>query len=788
MLKGQTWRNSSLRIARPALLLAGLGALLLPHAVWAQTASMPASDEPAPRQDGATDQESEGDIVVTAQRRSENLQRVPIAITVVGGDALVRNNFTSITDIQYLAPSLKFTPAPFASSFSIRGIGSQAFDYSVESSVGLAVDEVIQTLPRALALNTLADVERVEVLRGPQGTLFGKNTSSGLISIVTRRPVMEQYSFEGHLQYGSRNEVQAYGIVNVPISENLAARVRAAYQVRDPVIRNISTGRIEESRDYQFNGKLLWEPTDTFSLYAIADYQDSRGEPGVRTLRTYGAGTTAPVLGGTFIRTQNTAMGIVAGPRNTTVALNADDYQKVTSFSGQVTASLQVGDHTLTSITAYKDQDYYFTYDTDSTPFPVLDNNIGTYEAYQATQEMRLSSASDCTLQYTLGAFVYRQKITATQQQSGTFGRLPNDSAVQLAGIGGLGNFGYLVNNQAAFGEFKLRISDAFRAIGGLRYTHDNIQTSYFVSQIPGVCGFSLLAGVCQAAPLPSPLLRGRTDKGAITGRGGLELDVAPDVMTYATISRGYKGAGITTVSGVQYPVAPETVWSKEIGIKAQLFDRRVTLNVAAFHAKYRDFQAQVFNPAIPPTGAFLTGNAGGAVTKGVELDASVRPIPGLSLSGGVSYIDATFTDYQPACYAGQTAAQGCTLPGPTFDASGTGLPNAPKWSYNAALNYETPDLGGVKAFFNANYSYRSSVIFGVGDPNTVQEGYGLLNASFGVTDPEKKVRVSVFARNMTDKRFATSIGGTTFDAGGYSQVLSDQAFRRIGAALDLRF
>lgn len=195
-----------------------------------------------------------------------------------------------------------------------------------------------------------------------------------------------------------------------------------------------------------------------------------------------------------------------------------------------------------------------------------------------------------------------------------------------------------------------------------------------------------------------------------------------------------------------------------------------------------------MFDPTIPPTGVFLTGNAGGAVTKGIEVDASARLATGLSLSGALSYIDAKFTDYQPSCYVGQTAARGCTLPGPTFDASGTPLPNAPKWAYNLSMNYETPVFRGLKGILNANYSYRSSVLFGVGDPNTYQEGYGVLNASIGISDETRAVRFSVFARNLFDKRFATSIGATTFDAGGYSQVLSDQAFRRIGAAIDFSF
>jgi len=730
-----------------------------------------------------------GDIIVTAQRRSENLQNVPIAITVVGGEALKANNFTSITDTQYLAPSLKFTPTPGAASFSVRGVGSQAFDYTVEQSVGVSLDDVIQTLPRALSLNTLADVERIEVLRGPQGTLFGKNTSAGLISIITRRPKLGEYSNEGHIQYGSRNELLAYDIINVPLGDTLAARVRASYQVRDPIVRTVSTGSIPTNRDYQFNGKLLWEPSSTLSLYAIGDYQNSSGDAGVWTLQSFGRGTTAPGVGNTFVRTSNTALGIVPSPTNRDSGIGTPTGLRTETYSGQLTANLSLGDHNLTSITAYKHLDYASSLEADSSPITVLDNNSATIKGHQFTQELRLASPTGRTFEYVVGGFYYKQNLDATQRQSGGLGFLPNRSPIELSSLGGRSNTNVRVENYAAFGELTIRPVDRVRILGGLRYTHDDISSSIFVSEIPGVCGLELLvARVCHATALPTAPRGGTTTKGALTGRGGIEVDVADHVMAYGTVSRGYKGAGIATVNGLLRTVRPETVWSEEVGLKSQFFDRKVTLNIAAFHSKYTDFQTQVYDPTIPPAGSFLTGNAGGLRTQGVEAEANVRPATGLVLSGGVSYIDAKFTSYFPACYTGQTAAQGCTLPGPTFDASGTRLPNAPRWTYTLSGSYETPEFNRLKGFANANYAWRSSVIYGVGDPNTFQEGYGILNMSVGIGDAEGRARFSVFARNLANKHFASQIFPSFFDAGGYSQILSDQAFRRIGAALDFRF
>lgn len=727
-----------------------------------------------------------GEIIVTAQRRSENLQKVPIAITVVGGDALKTNNFTSITDTQYLAPSLKFTPAPFASSFSIRGVGSQAFDYSVESSVGVALDDVIQTLPRTLSLNNLADIERIEVLRGPQGTLFGKNTSAGLISIVTKKPALGQFSSEGHIQYGTRNQVQTYAIVNLPVSETIAARFRAAYQRRDPEYHNLSTGSLPTYRDYELNGKILWEPSDTFSLYAIGDYQKSNSDPGVWAIRSFGTGTTAPGLGNNFVKNSAVALGLVPGPKNTDVDLNGDNSQTTSTYGGQITATLELGSDTLTSITAYKHLKYRFILDSDTSPLTALDNDIGFVRAHETTEEIRLASPANKLISYVIGGFYYNQKVFSTQQQSGGLGFLPNNFPLELAAFGGLQNFGVTTQNYAAFGDVTIKPVDRFRIFGGLRYTHDKISSSQNFTNIPGVCGFELLfAGICHATPLPSPAESGRVARGAVTGRGGFEFDVTQNVMAYATVARGYKGAGITGVSGDLRNIRPETVWSEELGLKTQFFDRKLTLNIAAFHAKYTNFQTQVFDPTILPNGAFVTGNAGGLKTQGVEAEASAHPIDGLSLSGGFAYTDAKFLNYQPACFAGQTVAQGCTLPGPTFDASGMRLINAPRWTYNLSAAYNFALSHGLSLFLNGNYSYRSSVIFGIGDPKTRQSGYGIANISAGVGPASGAYRVNVFVQNLADKRFASEIFQSTFDVGGYSQIFSDQAFRRVGVSLD---
>lgn len=739
----------------------------------------------------ANDASTVGDIVVTAQRRTENLRDVPIAITVVSGDSIRETGATQLSDITQRVPSLQFTPVPGTPTFSVRGIGTNSFDYGVESAVGLAIDDVNITLPRLNPLNSLADVERVEVLRGPQGLLFGKNTTAGLISVTTKRPQLGVYSNEGRLQVGSRNQVQVYDVINVPLGENAALRVRGGYQYQEPVLRVRGPGSIADTRNYNLNGKLLWNITDRLTAYAIADYQNNKGDPGVWTIRSFGAGTFAPAAGNTFVRTQLTALGIVPGPNNRETGIGAYNATDVNSFGGQLTLDYDLGGAVVTSVTAYRNAKQTFNnLEVDSTPLRVYDNNLGRQDAYQFTQELRVASSGKHFLDYVAGLYYYRQSVDATNAQYGTLGFLPNASPVLLSQIGG--QVGYDIDNKsyAAFAQLTLNLTDKLRLIGGGRYTRDEIDNTTTVSAIPGVCSVSLaLTGgvVCQPRALPYSVAAARNANGW-SARAGVQYDLAERTNVYATYSRGYKGPAISSINANLYAVDPETVNAYEVGLKTDLLDRRVSLNLAAFYNKFKDFQAQVFDPTVPPQGVFRTGNAGELRTKGIEAEAILRPARGLSISGGVTYLDTEFRDYFPPCYAGQTAAQGCTLPGPSFDASGQRLPTAPKWSTSVAAAYETNISSSAKVFANADWAYRSNQFFLVGNPGTVQEGYSLVNGTIGVGDPDGKVRVSVFVRNLFDKRYAAVIFPSYFDTGGFSQILPDNAFRRFGAALEWRF
>ena len=386
------------------------------------------------------------EVVVTAQRRSEKLNKVPIAITVIGGAQIKNTNITRLEQIQQLAPSVQYTATEGAPTFQIRGIGTTTYDFSVEQAVGIAVDDVNITLPRINPLFLLSDISQIEVLRGPQGLLFGKNTTAGLISITTGQPQIGVFSDEVYTEYGSRNELETYDIANIPVSDTVAARLRVGYQQQNTPLKNDSTGSLPDPRGYDFNGKVLWEPNDRLSVLAIANYQGSHPDPGVPTVkafdpdpgatfapgRTYGAARGAPYAGGpNFIEQQLDLFGIKAGPNNNKLAQDAQTFENSQYYGGQLSINYRLGGgQNITSVTSYHEGSIVSDGEVDLTPLRVLDVNDAVIRASELTQEVRIASPSGGQFDYVGGLYFYDQEVTASQQQAGTLGLLPNDSAI----------------------------------------------------------------------------------------------------------------------------------------------------------------------------------------------------------------------------------------------------------------------------------------------------------------------------------------------------------------------
>jgi len=778
-------------------MLSGVSALVLAGAAQAQSTTQ---TPPAETLAAAPDKAAQLDeIIVTAQRRTETLRDVPIAITVVNGEALRQTGANQLADVAQRAPSLSFTATPGVPNFSIRGVGTNSFDYGIESAVGIAVDDVNITLPRYVPLNSLADVDRVEVLRGPQGLLFGKNTTAGLISISTTRPELGQFSGSGRVQAGSRDQRQVQAVVNLPLGDNAALRVSGGHQGQDSSTEVVGPGRLDPVRRWFGTGKLLWEPTDRFSLYAIVDYQSNSGIESYSTIRKFGGVDPTPIPAAfrpfappDFVRAQNTALGVVASPNNNKTAIGSRDVARDEhSFGAQLTATYDAGPFTITNVVAYRDLDARANNDVDQTPIAFFDTNIANSQSHQFSEELRISNTEPGFVDYTAGLYYFRQQIDAQILQAGTFGVLPASSTTRLSPIAGQSNFDYGTQSLAGFAQLTFNLSDQLRLIAGGRYTRDEIDSTTTVTQAANVCNlvtFLLSGGARCVGALPAPVVASR-DADGFSGRAGLQYALTPTANLYATYSRGYKGPAVSSSAGAAFNVDPETVDAYELGTKIDLLDRRLNVNLAGFVNDFDDFQAQVFDPALNGgLGAFRTGNASTLKTRGVEAEALFRPIAGVNLSGGVTYLDTEYGAYNVSCYYAQTAAQGCSLPGPSFDAAGSPLVGASKWSTSLAVDAERPIGGDLKMFVNADWRYRSSFYYAINDPNTIQSGFSMVNVTVGLADMGDRARFSLFVRNLFDERYAAAIYPGNFSVGQYVQSLPDNAFRRIGAAFEWRF
>ena len=784
--------------------LAGASLIAIAGAAQAQQVAPDAGTAAdAGRQDpgapaAADDDTGLGDIVVTAQRRSESLRDVPIAITVVDGASIRETGANQLADITQRAPSLNFTATPGVPNFSIRGVGTNSFDYGIESAVGIAVDDVNVTLPRFVPLNSLADVERVEVLRGPQGLLFGKNTTAGLISITTARPELGRFGSSGRVQAGERDQVQTQAVVNLPIGQTAALRVVGGYQYQKTATELVGPGRLDPVRRYFGTAKLLWEPVERLSLYAIADYQNNSGIEAYSTIRKFGGNDPTPIPAAfrplapaNFVITQNTALGVVAGPRNNRTAVGSNDIRRhERSFGAQFTASYDAGPFAITSVTAYRDLEARANNDVDQTPIPFFDTNIANSQSHQWSQELRVNNSTPGFLDYTVGLYAFRQHIDAQILQAGTFGVFPASNPLRLSPVNGQSNFDYDSKSYAGFAQLTFNLTPQLRLIAGGRYTRDEIDSRTTVTRVANVCNlvtFLLSGGRTCVGALAAPIVASREVDG-FSGRAGVEYEVGTANL-YATYTRGYKGPAVSSAAGAAFSVDPEKVDAYEIGAKLDLADRRISLNVAGFINDFRDFQAQVFDQSLNGgLGSFRTGNASTLKTRGIEAEALVRPVRGVSLSGGVTYLDTKYGDYRVSCFFGQTAAQGCNLPGPSFNAAGAPLVGASKWTTSLAGNVEQPVGRDLKLFVNADWRYRSRFFYAIADPSTIQPGFSVVNAAIGIADIDDRARFSVFARNLFDQRYAAAIFPGNFSAGQYVQSFPDNAFRRFGAAFEWRF
>ncbi len=755
--------------------------------LWVTAAAVFGAATPAFAQEAAVVDAGEGqDIVVTAQKRAERLQDVPLAVSAVSGDQLQTLSINNPMELRYVAPSLNYQSSvnTRGEGFAIRGIGTAIFSDTVEQSVGVVIDGVPLARP-GQAVADLIDIERVEILRGPQGMLFGKNASAGVISITTKAPEYNN-SLQGRISYATKDEVKANLIANLKLSDTVAFRVAYAQTTRDGIIRNIERNELYNGRDSRgVRARLLWEPTSSLTVNLLSDWGKSKQLCCAWTARS------APST--SLFGQLNAAAGITPGPRNLEVASDEQSYQNTENWGGSLQVDLDVDWATLTSISAYRSWKTADDSDADILPINFLVVNSGASWLDQYSQEFRVTSPSGGRFEWVAGLFLNYTRNRGHVEAAGNRGQIfPVDTYYGSAVDSVTKN-----NSAAVFGQLAYEPVEGLKLIAGGRYTAEKVEYTGNMYTMPS-------ATVGTPGRFIGPVY-GRSSVENFSGRATLQYSFDRDIMVYASVARGYKGPGVDTQGVVQSSltiIRPEIPTSYEIGLRSQFLDRRVTLNITGFATDFKDFQASVFDVRESPA-RFVLSNAGKLRTRGVEADVQIRPLPSLSLNGSLTYADSTYKDFKNiSCYSDQpvlplgtprTSPRECIRITPTQAVTygdGNPLSNAPKLTYSLTASYQHM-VSDYRIDSSLNWFWRDKVSFdAAGNPLMTQVAYGLLNANIGVGPDNDTWRLSFFARNILDKHFVNRVTGQgVYGGAGISvQWPSPDAERLLGVALDVKF
>jgi iron complex outermembrane receptor protein len=696
-------------------------------------------------------------VTITATKRVQPLQSTPIAISVIGGGQLEEANLNNLTTITQQLPTVNFrtNASNKDSALFIRGVGTISTSPGVEPTVSMVLDGVVTARPGQATLD-LVEVERIEILRGPQGTLFGKNASAGVINIVTRAPGKATAGYVDIGAYqGSETRLRA-GLSG----ELVADRVRGGLSVMkgkyDGNVVNIFNGQNVNGYDREgMRGRLDITPTSALKITLIADYSNAvdttpTGVPVSTRVAAYPSGnvTNNPLWAAAVAP-------VVGSPDNRQI--NNDLKTEVEDTNQGVSAQIDwtVGNHQITSITARRGWKNTQFQDLDRlssvTRNFARSDDRGDLDFTQTSQELRIASTRSQFAEYVAGVFyiegkndeTYRRDVfrcpgtTAAAQPNG----LVPCSTGSIQADNGVANYGIRSKSKSLFGETTLNFSPRLRAIAGLRWTDDEL--SYYHGRVASSTG---VPGVAASRAT----VTGSTSKSAVSGRLGPQFQVTPDLMVYATYSRGYKGPAYNVFFNMSptqdNPLAPETSKSLEVGVKSEWFNRSLRVNVAAFQTDYDGYQANV--PDLL-NGVIVTRliNAGKVSTKGVEIDLNARITPNFGVNFSVANILARVKNFN--CPPG--AAASC-------DINGKPLPFSPDWKGNLRAKYTLPLGGKLSMDLSGDYSWQSQVNFDLQQqPDSVQSSYGLINASLSIASQEGW-RLSLIGKNLANKSYSTLV------------------------------
>jgi iron complex outermembrane receptor protein len=724
---------------------------------YAQTA--PAAD------DASTDDENI--IVVTAQKREQNLQEVPVSINVITAESIDNYDVKNFEDVARVSPSLSVDTgdAPSGNVIRMRGIGTAAFSISAESSVAVIVDEVPLMLT-AQAFGNLEDIERVEVLKGPQGTLFGKNASAGVVNVVTQAPTN---TLTGKINLRATSDKEYKGSVSLsgPLGEDLGFRVNGYYLDREGYITNLfDRSKLGGDKAWGIRTKLAFEPSDEFDLALIADIsrrESSSGSPFIALPRN------------DPFREQ-----IVAGPDNLTVQNDTANAFETETDMLVGKFNIDFGGAIFSSISSYQrfklssvndldasTQTHVFNpflnpmRAPDGTPYTI---QSAVQESKAFSQEFRLTSDGSGPFEYMVGAWY---SIVKHDRQ---FDRVP------LRFVISRWNAEAENESMALFGQATYELAPGTFIDAGVRANQENINVT-FVNLIPNVANPPRYDGSLPGAPAVT--FRGKDEDSAVTGKVALRHIFDSGTMVYGSVSTGYKGQTYDVASGFNQrkadnPVRAETSTAYELGLKGNVADGALRYDVSIFRSDFTDFQAQGAVPIATGGVEFSLNNVGKLRTKGAEVNLNWAVTDTLNLDFSGAYIDAKVRSFPFAqCYAGQTVAQGCvladvdgngSLESSVQDLSGSRLANSPKFKFNVGAYWED-NLGSLpfNTFVQGNYQWQDDINYDLfGNPTNAQDAYGLANFSVGIKEPEGAYELSLFVNNAFDTLYYSRVDDTS--------------------------
>ena len=720
---------SPLRLHRLALALMAAG--VAPGLAWGQSSA---------------DDIALQSVTVTATRRTESLQTVPVAVSVVTGAELERANRNTLGALATQVPSLNFRTGASNkdTSLFVRGVGTVSTSPGVEPTVSTVIDGVVLSRPGQATLDLL-DVERVEVLRGAQGTLFGKNASAGVVNITTQAPAREVEGYVDASYFPQDNERRLRAGLSGPLADGVRASITALSARFDGNVTNVFDGSTVNGYGKQgARAKVQIDAARDVTVTIAADAMNARDNvpTGVVTRTSTVAYPSGAVR--SFPAFAAALAPVVAADDNRRINANLETRVEDQNRGISAQIDMRLGSHTLTSITAMRGWVNTQFQDGDRLSKPVAglpqSHDTGTLAFSQASQELRLASGSGGAVDYVAGWFYLhtddRETYRRDVQRVGAGGALFDDF--------GLAHYSTASDSTALFGEGRWHVTPTARVLAGLRWTEDRLGYSHQrVVSTPDAQFNGAVPGVN-----PPVSNSGSTTESGTTARLGGQWDIAKDVNTYLTYSKGYKGPAYNVFFNMQdrdaLAIKPETSGSVEWGLKSEWLARTVRVNLSAFSTDYSNYQANFFD-LVGSTVVTRLINAGTVSTRGVELDLEARVNSRFTVSGSAAHIRARIDQFN--CPAG--AAASC-------DVNGKPLPFAPDWKVVVRGNYRVALAGGRQLDLDTDYNWQSEVQYDIGQfADTVQGAYGLWNASVALSDPSSGWRATLLAKNLANQSYA---------------------------------